>query len=40
MKYLPREVALGKLGSMVAGAALLRAEAAGRTGPVRVQSKT
>jgi 5-methyltetrahydropteroyltriglutamate--homocysteine methyltransferase len=38
MKYLPREVAVGKLKSMVAGAAILRAEMARRTGPVRLQS--
>jgi 5-methyltetrahydropteroyltriglutamate--homocysteine methyltransferase len=40
MKYLPREVAFGKLKSMVAGAAILRAEMARRTGPVRVQSNS
>ena len=38
MKYLSREAAVGKLKSMVAGAAMLRAEMARRTGPVRVQS--
>ena len=40
MKYLPREVAEGKLKSMVAGAAILRAEMARGTGPVRVQSNS
>jgi 5-methyltetrahydropteroyltriglutamate--homocysteine methyltransferase len=28
MKYLPREIALGKLGALVAGAALVRSELA------------
>jgi 5-methyltetrahydropteroyltriglutamate--homocysteine methyltransferase len=40
MKYLPREVAFGKLKSMVAGAAILRAEMAERAGPVRLQSSS
>ncbi|MGQ0428368.1 MAG: uroporphyrinogen decarboxylase family protein [Gammaproteobacteria bacterium] len=40
MKYLPREVAIGKLRSMVAGAAMLRSEMARRAGPVRVQSNS
>ena len=40
LKYLPREVAVGKLKSMVAGAVILRAEMARRTGPVRVQSNS
>jgi hypothetical protein len=30
MKYLPREVAFGKMKAMVAGAAILRAEYSGR----------
>jgi 5-methyltetrahydropteroyltriglutamate--homocysteine methyltransferase len=38
MKYLPHEVAFGKLKSMVAGAGILRKEMAGGSGSLRVHS--
>ncbi|MGB5132498.1 MAG: uroporphyrinogen decarboxylase family protein, partial [Steroidobacteraceae bacterium] len=38
MKYLARDVALGKLKAMVAGAAIVRAEGAHDTGPLRMHS--
>jgi 5-methyltetrahydropteroyltriglutamate--homocysteine methyltransferase len=40
LKYLSREVAYGKLKAMVAGAAILRGEAARAPGPVRLQSNS
>jgi len=40
MKYLPREIAVGKLKSMVAGAALVRAELTQDKGPVRARSNS
>jgi 5-methyltetrahydropteroyltriglutamate--homocysteine methyltransferase len=38
MKYLPREVAFGKLRAMVAGAQIVRAELAGTTQPKKLQN--
>jgi len=40
MKYLDRDVALGKLKAMVAGAAIVRAECARGAGTVRMQSNS
>ena len=40
LKYLGRDVAIGKLKAMVAGAAMLRAEMAHAPGPVRLQSNS
>ena len=40
LKYLSRDVAFGKLKAMVAGAAILREEMAGRAGPVRMKSNS
>lgn len=40
MKYLPRDIAVGKLKSMVAGAALMRAELRQDKGPVRARSNS
>jgi 5-methyltetrahydropteroyltriglutamate--homocysteine methyltransferase len=40
LKYLHRDVASGKLKAMVAGAAIVRAEMARSSGPVRVHSNS